>query len=91
MTREAVTDLATVAAASLRDRNRAAVVQTITRAIVGNTRYEPTGAAELAAEAIVQLAETRAFEPEPDWPPAVADNRLASDFRDYRPLGGPRG
>lgn len=81
MTREAVTDLATVAAASLRDRDRAAVVQTIRRAIVGNTRYEPTGAAELAAEAIVQLAETRADEP--DWPPAAADIRLADDFQGF--------
>jgi crossover junction endodeoxyribonuclease RusA len=60
-----VTDLTTVAAASLHDRDRAAVAATITRAIIRHTADDPTGAAALAAEAIVQLAERRRAEPEP--------------------------
>lgn len=48
-----------------------------------------------AAEAIVRRAEDMNDEPDPAAPipyvPALGEIRLASDFDDNRPLGGPRG
>ncbi len=53
------------------------------------TRYALERFAWMAAELAVRADVHQAAEPE--WPPAAADIRLASDFPDNQPLGGRHG